>query len=353
MNSWVVEVFTGDGLVDTATLEIIVKATTVNNPPIFYSNPIGGSLATVGITYDGGIAAYDLDGDTLTYTKLSGPDWLTVSSNGRLSGTPEYYDRWGGSWLVQVSDGKGGVDVATLNVPVVVPIYGDPNHHFRPTDFVGCELWLDATDVDGDDRIEGASESGLVAGSVVTWADKSLNHHDATQTLASKRAAFAENALNGHPVLRFDGADDSYEFPEITDAQTIFWVVKENTGATQPRFLLGHDTAYDFHRGEDWGGELPGAIWNSSYTSSNILNGITRLDGTGVIGPQTVLPQGDYHVISLRTTGNVKANRLTEDRGFGRTWDGEIAEVIIYSQKLSDQQIQEVEDYLNEKWNLN
>ena len=53
----------------------------------------------------------------LTYTKISGPDWLTIASDGTLSGTPASAD-WGANlWKIKVSDGTS-VDKTWLKIRV-------------------------------------------------------------------------------------------------------------------------------------------------------------------------------------------------------------------------------------------
>ena len=50
--------------------------------------------ATSGVVYAGDLAPFakDDDNDTLTFTKVSGPAWLVVGSDGKLSGTPAKTD---------------------------------------------------------------------------------------------------------------------------------------------------------------------------------------------------------------------------------------------------------------------
>jgi hypothetical protein len=117
LNSWTVEVSDGVNSPVSAALEITVN--NVNDAPVFTSNPIIMPNGYEGIGYTGTLddSATDADaGDTLNYYKFSGPGWLTVSTNGTLSGTP---DNTGlNSWTVFVSDGNGGTDTATLQITV-------------------------------------------------------------------------------------------------------------------------------------------------------------------------------------------------------------------------------------------
>jgi hypothetical protein len=92
---------------------------TPNNPPTFTVDPINEANATEGAVYSGSVAnATDADSDPLTYSKESGPVWLSVASDGTLSGTPAQSDVGANVFTVQVDDGNGGTDTATLNITV-------------------------------------------------------------------------------------------------------------------------------------------------------------------------------------------------------------------------------------------
>jgi peptidyl-Asp metalloendopeptidase len=92
-----------------------------NNPPAFTSDPITKPSGNQGQLYSGSIAAdaSDPDSDPLTFAKASGPAWLSVASDGALSGTPAEGDVGLNIFAVSVSDGNGGSDTATLQLTVV------------------------------------------------------------------------------------------------------------------------------------------------------------------------------------------------------------------------------------------
>jgi len=92
-----------------------------NQPPYFISDPVNETDATVGMPYNSTLAddAEDPDSsETLTFAKISGPDWLTVASDGGLSGTPVEADEGLNQFTVQVEDESGDADTATLNIAV-------------------------------------------------------------------------------------------------------------------------------------------------------------------------------------------------------------------------------------------
>lgn len=92
-----------------------------NVPPVFTKDPIHKADAIIdepytGETLDG--EATDADGDPLTYSKVTGPAWLNIAPDGALSGTPGSGDNAMNMWTVEVSDGRGGTDQATLMINV-------------------------------------------------------------------------------------------------------------------------------------------------------------------------------------------------------------------------------------------
>ncbi|QBG45895.1 hypothetical protein EGM51_00150 [Verrucomicrobia bacterium S94] len=60
----------------------------------------------------------EVDGDVVSFTKLSGPDWLSVASNGGLSGTPLSGDEGLNVFSVEVSD-VDGASTGTVHITVI------------------------------------------------------------------------------------------------------------------------------------------------------------------------------------------------------------------------------------------
>ncbi len=93
---------------------------TVNLAPTFTNTSLNKENGIEGIAYSASVAedASDVDGDSLTFTKVSGPDWLQVTADGILSGTPTLADVGDNSFVVQVADSVGGSATANLNITV-------------------------------------------------------------------------------------------------------------------------------------------------------------------------------------------------------------------------------------------
>ncbi|MGC4033449.1 MAG: autotransporter-associated beta strand repeat-containing protein [Tepidisphaeraceae bacterium] len=101
--------------------QIAALASGTNNAPQFASPTITRGPAIRNTAFSATIAgtATDADaGDTLTYSKLSGPSWLTVAADGTLSGTPTFANQTAQEFVVAVTDSKGATAYASLIIPL-------------------------------------------------------------------------------------------------------------------------------------------------------------------------------------------------------------------------------------------
>ncbi len=101
-----------------------VAALVAGRAPAFTVDPLSKPAGTVGQPYEQTLAGSAIDpdaGSTLTYSKVSGPKWLTVAANGRISGVPSAVDAGINRFLVRATDGSLLADDATLNIDVPEP----------------------------------------------------------------------------------------------------------------------------------------------------------------------------------------------------------------------------------------
>ncbi len=209
----------------------------------------------------------------------------------------------------------------------------------------GLSLWFAASALTG--YADGAR--------VPTWPDLSGNGRNGTAPAAGN-PVFKPNAAGTRPVVRFDGGTNTYyTFTRLDTIRTVFWVLREDADATFPRFLLGSEGIGDifhFHRDTT----AAKCLWNAS-ASANVRNGVTRLDGVTVNGLAAPLPADRLAIISVRTVNNCTANAFSSDRWSagvrpGRTWDGDLAELLIYNRALTDDEERLVGLYLEQRYGL-
>lgn len=116
-----------DRLADSNSATVSLNVQAVNDFPNFTQDPFPRPDATEEQAYNTSISgmATDVDGDVLSYSKVSGPAWLNVLSDGTLEGAPEAGDVGLNPWTVEVSDGNGS-DQATLNINVTAALASPP-----------------------------------------------------------------------------------------------------------------------------------------------------------------------------------------------------------------------------------
>lgn len=204
-------------------------------------------------------------------------------------------------------------------------------------------LWLDASQLTGVDDGQ----------PLETWTDMSTNANHAFRQNGSSAGypQYVANVVNGKPVVRFNSdrgnTGDYFRFNRITAIRTVFWVLKEDAGLSDGHFLLGDSGSHHFARGGP-----NGPIWGWNDTSGSICGGTTRLMGAVVDGTTTALPPGRFQVVSVVTSGNVEANQVTQDRVYHGSWQGDIAEILIYAEALSPDEEAQVGSYLSAKYDL-
>src|SRR5437899_1363127 len=145
----------------------------------------------------------------------------------------------------------------------------------------GLQLWLKA-------------DAGVTAtaGKVTAWADQSGHGNNAAQTMADMSPLLVNDAINGKPVLRFDGVDDFLEVADsdsvsITGDITTFFLVKFDDFATYR--AVWAKTAANQPGPNDWYA-LPGSGIPRAYRGNGLgMNGFA--DGG------QALTAGKYQVV--------------------------------------------------------
>ena len=141
--------------IDNLYLTVLVQ-TSQNNVPVITSTPV--TEINEGQTYTYQVTASDADGDALTYSLTQNPSWLSIDSNGLITGTaPSVNTNTQYSVTIRVSDGKDFViqfyTLMVRNVPVP-PINNVPVITSTPVTEVnenlGYSYQVVANDADGD-----------------------------------------------------------------------------------------------------------------------------------------------------------------------------------------------------------
>ncbi len=292
---------TADGA-DTSTVTVTLKDVD--------SNLITGTTPTISVTGPGNTVS------TCSSSDASGVSICTISTTVAEGKTV----------TVLTPAGLGSLSANAMFVPVSA----------MKSTVSGLKLWYKADSI-----------LGLSSGSaVVSWSDSSGNSNAATQVTSNYEPLWIANALNSQPVVRFDGSNDTMNLASaMTTARTVFIVGKHSTGTQDYGAMLGSAaTYYDFHGG------TATALYLAATTNANILGGSVYSDGLSV-SSASILKPTNYSLVSLVTAGNVGFDNIANDRGLaGRYWNGDFAEILVYSSALSAGDRQAVEAYLQGKY---
>ncbi|MBP5285568.1 MAG: hypothetical protein ILO34_05605 [Kiritimatiellae bacterium] len=178
-------------------------------------------------------------------------------------------------------------------------------------------------------------------------------------------ATVVENWSNGLPGLDFGNIWINGEtggsptdttacgfkwFARSDSVRTVFAVVEKKT--SRDTFLFGdfHDGSagdtYQFHADM-------GTLIYSVHSNGNLHNGLWTVDGNRVDAPLSYPWTNDgVHIIAARSTGNVSAGTIAQDRSNPtcRVGGMRYGEVIVFERALSDVEFAEVNNYLISKW---
>lgn len=199
--------------------------------------------------------------------------------------------------------------------------------------------------------------------SVQQWNDQSGNGYNASQLNGGEQPAFQTGEINGMPVIRFDGSNDSFNDDHSglggINARTIFVVYKVSSSLQQNTDL-----------GQVWGYYEGGAHialdprsanqrgWSFDGNGSN--QGAYAINGNNEIGPfsNNNISQWSYDQPQVafvefnaqRTLSRQIIGDLVNPAG--HYYGGDIAEIIVFSNVLSDVQRLRVHNYLSSKYDL-
>lgn len=192
-------------------------------------------------------------------------------------------------------------------------------------------LWLDA------DQFTTAQAN------LATWTDQSPAGNDVSLVLGDGPAVVL-GGLNGRPIVRFSA--DAMDTLASLSFQTVFSVLNNTQGATFPNFNTAIASSAC----------CPYIIQGNSGTT-NFDTTFDNPDGTFSVNgtPSNSFSPLATHKLVTKTLNSAASQqvRIGWDRNIGgRNWDGDFAEVILFQDLLTGDEITGINSILADKWGL-
>ena len=191
---------------------------------------------------------------------------------------------------------------------------------------------------------------------IAQWDDESGNDYHLTQSNNSLKPSFKKNVQNGLPGVYFssNGHMGTPTWTTISQPFSAFLVHSSISPSNGVSWDVNGSGGRSFIARDRTNGTW--RIWNSSdFTNSSsvgittdILLISTRWSNTSNQGYIRFNKGNEAN----GTTGNngIGSIRIAADNGGGRELTGYYCEIILYDRALTTQEIEDVEDYLWEKW---
>lgn len=215
------------------------------------------------------------------------------------------------------------------------------------------------------------------SGNVSAWADQSGMGHNAIQTSGSAQPLLVNDALNGEPVLRFDGAGQFLNIvgqPLTSQQFTIIAVVNDVRSGSDTSFreVYSNWSPTTFERSvflgtanqnpvrarftDDMGGATD--PHHNQQGVGTITDPATHFILTGLSGPTDATIYQNSKLIAdngaALSTRDLSASdgtyRIGTQGGGMEFWQGDIAEILVYNKALSSGELQQDWSYLDQKY---
>ena len=214
-----------------------------------------------------------------------------------------------------------------------------------PTQLSGCELWLDASDLET-----------IIGATAEEWKDKSGNLAHAGQGTSDNRPTLVKYGWNGLSYLSFDGSNDTMTGAlsnSIID-DSIFIVCRtKNSASDAGIFYIGSSFGVKglTHHNADkiYSYYSSGSIYKYHNMSTYSPHIISRSYADAVA---TFHVNGSEATVSNGTPADISASSSYVIANATNECEIDIGEIIVYNRKLSQAELRQVEKYLSLKWKI-
>jgi len=287
---------------------------------------------------------------TLTLTPVDDSTFVEGQETASLTLSPDpAYPIGNATATITIFDNDNRPPVVDAGTDQVISTGGSTVWSPSPTT---TALWLDASD---------AGSITLTGTTVSEWRDKSVNKRNASQATAANQPTLTAAALNGKPVLTFDGSTDfmAIDLDFLAGvSHSAFIVTKPTVFSNLFGAANGSQAANSLHVGFNgnnyrmnfWANDFgPVRSGNFIAESANLVN-YAWVTGTG----KQIFANGKSEGSNTNAgtigtmSGGGRIGRTTGHPFFG----GDIAEMIFLTGTVATAEREMMEGYLAHKWGL-
>jgi photosystem II stability/assembly factor-like uncharacterized protein len=248
--------------------------------------------------------------------------------------------------------------VNTKVLPDPIPQITDKTFTFSSIKSANLVGWYDANDIYGNG-------STLSDGSEIkTWVDKSNNNNDAINVSSKSKPSILANKINNLSVLDLKGSTIlNVSFSNKLEKYSIFSVqFSKGEYNNWQRLINGQSNGdkkmlYGLHNGTDvWMTGLGNNDWNDlnkNQPEQNTNDKWYLTDVTVDTTTNTTVPNFNGYLQNTKTSQVGGFDSLTIGSFNGeQPWKGLVAEILVFDGVISNQERQQVQSYLANKWDL-
>jgi hypothetical protein len=233
----------------------------------------------------------------------------------------------------------------------------------------GMILWLDANDINADGLAESSSDfiSGGSSGVISTWADRSGNANNLTQSTSTQMPGYA--IAGGKPVVAFDGTNDSLSkaLPSALSGNPGFTVLVaakanstsgrilhfgSNSGTANQTLGLTATGGFEYNAGS--------LLGSANFTGAPTTIGVFRRSSGAAQSQGEFYRNGEKLAPSASNATGIlslpsSASSLMLGKGINSSatnafFSGKVNEIIVFSGEITDFAVRRMEGYLAWKW---
>lgn len=225
----------------------------------------------------------------------------------------------------------------------------------QPDSISGLQVWFKA------DAITGLNDTDAIA----TWSDSSVNSRDATQAVGVSQPFYRTNQLNSLPIVRFGGGDfltlGDVELHSNVSGLSIFAVQSTNDAFDSPvvgKYDAGNNEREWTFNTTLWSLQDAADVFDANNSATYAVSSGWVID-SGVWTPatRTEVFRGGASLATATTpatdiTDTAEPLLLGANTAGATTFNGDVAEIIIYNTALSNANRSRIENYLRDKYNI-